>query len=143
MLDCGLRIEEALELTRDKIDMDNLLIKVRGKGEKHRIVPVSLELRRVLHRWLGRHRHAWVFPTMQGRRLHQRNTLRDLKLIGRRLKVTGVRVSFHTFRHTFRGELSSGRWEPLLPLKDLGPQQRHDNGKVPAKPRCRRSASRT
>ena len=101
MLDCGLRIEEALELTRDKIDMDNLLIKVRGKGEKHRIVPVSLELRRVLHRWLGRHRHAWVFPTMQGRRLHQRNTLRDLKLIGRRLKVTGVRVSFHTFRHTF------------------------------------------
>jgi len=101
LLDSGLRIEEAFELTRDKIDMDNLLIKVRGKGEKHRIVPVSLELRRVLHRWLGRHRHAWVFPTMQGRRLHQRNTLRDLKLLGHRMNVTGVRVSFHTFRHTF------------------------------------------
>jgi len=50
LLDCGLRIEEALELTREKIDMDNLLVKVKGKGDKHRIVPMSLELRRVLHR---------------------------------------------------------------------------------------------
>ena len=53
LLDSCLRIEEALELTRDKIDMDNLLVKVKGKGEKHRIVPMSLELRRVLHRWLS------------------------------------------------------------------------------------------
>jgi integrase/recombinase XerD len=101
LLDCGLRIEEALELTREKMDMDNLLVKVKGKGEKHRIVPMSLELRRVLHRWLNKHRHAWVFPTLQGRKLNQRNILRGLKLLGKRLSVTGVRVSFHTFRHTF------------------------------------------
>ena len=27
--------------------------------------------------------------------------LRDLKLLGKKLGMTGVRVSFHTFRHTF------------------------------------------
>ena len=109
LLDCGLRIEEALQLTREQIDMDNLLVKVKGKGEKHRIVPMSIELRRVLHRWLSRHKFILVFPTVQGRRLYQRNTLRGLKLLGERFYVTGVRVSFHTFRHTFAvGYLRAG-----------------------------------
>jgi len=101
LLDCGLRIEEALQLTREQIDMENLLVKVKGKGEKHRIVPMSFELRRVLHRWLSRHKFSLVFPTLQGRRLYQRNTLRGLKRLGERLHIIGVRVSFHTFRHTF------------------------------------------
>ena len=101
LLDCGLRIEEALQLTREQIDLENLLVKVKGKGEKHRIVPMSFELRRVLHRWLSRHKFTLVFPTLQGRKLNQRNSLRGLKDLGRRLHITGVRVSFHTFRHTF------------------------------------------
>jgi site-specific recombinase XerD len=101
LLDCGLRIQEALELRREQVDLENLLVKVKGKGEKHRIVPISFELRRVLHRWLTKHRFELVFPTLQGRDLNQRNSLRDLKLLGRRLHMAGVRVSFHTFRHTF------------------------------------------
>jgi len=43
LLDCGLRIQEALEFRREQIDLENLLVKVRGKGEKHRIVPISFE----------------------------------------------------------------------------------------------------
>src|SRR5262249_46814964 len=79
----------------------NLVLRVKGKGEKHRFVPMSFELRKVLYRWLSRHEYALVFPTLQGRRLNQRNLLRDLKVLGNKLGVTGVRVSFHTFRHTF------------------------------------------
>ena len=101
LLDSGLRFAEALELTRDKIDMDNLLIKVKGKGEKHRIVPMSFELRRVLHRWLSKHRHALVFPSLQGGTLNERNVRRALKVLGKQLRIADVRVSFHTFRHTF------------------------------------------
>jgi len=101
LLDCGLRIQEALELRREQVDLENLLVKVKGKGEKHRIVPISFELRRVLYRWLGKHKFGLVFPTLQGREQNQRNMLRDLKDLGRRLSITGVRVSFHTFRHTF------------------------------------------
>lgn len=101
LLDCGLRIQEALELGREQVDLENLLVKVKGKGEKHRIVPMSFELRRVLYRWLGKHKFVLVFPTFQGREQNQRNMLRDLKDLGRRLHISGVRVSFHTFRHTF------------------------------------------
>jgi integrase/recombinase XerD len=101
LLDCGLRIQEALELGRERVDLENLMVTVKGKGEKHRIVPISFELRRVLYRWLSKHRFGLVFPTFQGREQNQRNMLRDLKGLGRRLRITGVRVSFHTFRHTF------------------------------------------
>jgi integrase/recombinase XerD len=101
LLDTGLRVAEALEIRRDQFDFDNLLVKVRGKGQKQRIVPISFELRKVLFRWLGKHKFALAFPTQQGRTLNQRNTLDELKRLGRLLAVTGVRVSFHTFRHTF------------------------------------------
>jgi len=101
LLDTGLRIAEALELKREQFDFDNLLVKVRGKGQKYRLVPISFELRKVLFRWLGKHKFALAFPTMQGTALNQRNTLDELKRLGRHLGVTGVRVSFHTFRHTF------------------------------------------
>jgi integrase/recombinase XerD len=101
LLDTGLRIEEALGLQKVQLDLENLLVKVKGKGEKHRMVPMSFELRKVLFRWLSRHEFALVFPSLQGRKQLQRNMLRDLKLLGKRLNLTGVRVSFHTFRHTF------------------------------------------
>lgn len=65
------------------------------------MVPISFELRKVLYKWLARHEYALVFPTRQGTRLIQRNLLRELKAVGRQLGVMGVRVSFHTFRHTF------------------------------------------
>jgi integrase/recombinase XerD len=101
LLDTGLRIEEALGLLRSQLDLENLLVTVKGKGEKHRIVPMSFELRKVLFRWLAKHRFPLVFPSIQGGRQYQRNMLRDLKALGKKLGVTGVRVSFHTFRHTF------------------------------------------
>ena len=51
LFDTGLRISEALSVTKENVDLDNLAIKVNGKGGKHRLVPFSLELRKVLWRW--------------------------------------------------------------------------------------------
>jgi site-specific recombinase XerD len=47
-LDTGLRVEELLTLTRSSVDLGNLTLRVKGKGNKHRLVPVSMELRKVL-----------------------------------------------------------------------------------------------
>jgi integrase/recombinase XerD len=102
VLDTGLRLTEALNLTRDAVDFDNLVIKVRGKGGKHRLVPFSLECRRVVFRYLSRHDEAdFVFSTRTGTGLTERNTARDMKELGRKLRITGVRFSPHTLRHTF------------------------------------------
>jgi integrase len=84
LLDTGLRIEEALGLQKVQPDLENLLVKVKVKGEKNRIVPMSFELREALFRCLVRHEFSLVFPTLQGWRLTQRNLLRDLSSWGKR-----------------------------------------------------------
>jgi site-specific recombinase XerD len=48
------------------MDFDNLVIKVRGKGGKHRLVPFSVECRRVLFRYLSRQEMRLVFATRSG-----------------------------------------------------------------------------
>lgn len=105
ILDTGLRISEALGLTEEKLDFDNLCIKVAGKGGKERLVPMSFELRKILWRYTkstgdGKARRL-VFGTKYNTRLTVRNFLRDFKQLGQKLAITGVRVSPHTLRHTF------------------------------------------
>jgi site-specific recombinase XerD len=56
LVDTGVRIDEALKLRGDGVDLENLLVKVRGKGNKERIVPISIEMRKVLYRFLDKHR---------------------------------------------------------------------------------------
>ncbi|MEP6960852.1 MAG: tyrosine-type recombinase/integrase [Acidobacteriota bacterium] len=102
LLDTGIRINEALSLAKEDVDMDNLVLKIAGKGGKHRLVPFSAELRRLLFRWSVKSQPtSMFFETKRGAKLSQRNFLRDFKEWGEELKITGVRVSAHTCRHTF------------------------------------------
>ena len=104
LLDTGLRINEALSLTREDVDLDNMLLRVRGKGAKHRLVPISMEMRKLAWKWLRREDgppEAFVFQARMGSKLTQRNLLRSFKIFGNRLHISGVRFSFHTMRHTF------------------------------------------
>jgi len=59
-LDTGLRIDELLGLTRQNVDLDNLTLLVKGKGNKQRVLPMSIELRKVLYRHLAGHEHGLV-----------------------------------------------------------------------------------
>ncbi len=48
LIDTGIRIDEALTLTKDNADLENCLITVTGKGNKERIIPFSMEYRKTL-----------------------------------------------------------------------------------------------
>jgi integrase/recombinase XerD len=100
-MDTGCRIEELLTLTRDNVDFDSLILKVTGKGKKERIVPISIELRKSLFKLLRKHEFELVFCTQRGHTLGYRNMLRGFKLLAERLGINGIRISFHTLRHTF------------------------------------------
>ncbi len=109
VLDCGLRISEVLTLTWENVDLDSVCLKVKGKGSKERIVPISAELRKLLFRWQQRHKEPQLFCTRSGTRLTTRNAQRDFKLLFRAMGITGVRCSPHTLRHTFAvGYLRNG-----------------------------------
>ena len=100
-LDTGLRVSELLGLTSQDVDLDNLVLLVHGKGNKQRLVPVSVELRKVLYRHLSKQKHARLFTTRNGTPLTVRNSERDFKVMCGQAGITGVRASWHTLRHSF------------------------------------------
>jgi len=76
LVDTRARIGEALTLTRDAVDLDNLLVKLDGKTGQ-RVVPISIEGRKRLYTWLRSHHHRFVFPTVTGRQLRYDNLRTD------------------------------------------------------------------
>lgn len=102
----GLRVSEAAGLKVAKIDFERLLLKVHGKGDKERIVPLSRVAADVLLIYLGERVNNlddWVFP---GRRLvsdeHIKSTsiserFRDLL---RRFDMDDPHISAHSIRHS-------------------------------------------
>ena len=103
ILDGGYRISEVLGLVHEHCDFDNLVVRVRGKSNKHRLVPISSDMRKVLFRYAAKHsaRGMLLFGTRRNTLVTVRNFERDFKAIGAKLGITGVRFSPHTLRHTF------------------------------------------
>jgi integrase/recombinase XerD len=102
LFDTGLRIDEALSLTRDCVDFDQLLLTVKGKGNKQRQVPFSNELRKTLWRFAQKdHTGNLMFSTRDGLKLGRRVVLRDFKLLCGRLGIVPPRRTLHATRHTF------------------------------------------
>lgn len=78
LTDTGLRVEEALNLKRENIDLENLLIDVvKGKGGKFRRIPISPECRKVLFKHLRSHNFDLVFSSRNGGKLRYENVRPD------------------------------------------------------------------
>jgi integrase/recombinase XerD len=103
IFDCGLRASECIGLQVSDLDFDNLLISVKGKGNKHRLVPMSEELRKILWKFCG-DKTGYVFHTRDGKPLMRRNVLREIKRFCTRLGVPVPRRSVHAGRHTMATE---------------------------------------
>src|SRR5688572_30559021 len=100
LLDCGLRINEALGLERTSVDLGNLILRVLGKGGKERLVPISPELRKHLFRFLRGSSGRYVFETLDGQRLERHNAYSDIRSLCARVGIT-TRVHPHNFRHAY------------------------------------------
>jgi integrase/recombinase XerD len=101
MLDCGCRIEEALTLTKEDIDLDNDLVTLIGKGNKLRRVPIT-QVGVHLSRWINKQMPStakYIFGTATGTMLTQENASRDVRVVQR--KAGMAPLSWHSYRHTF------------------------------------------
>lgn len=102
LLDTGCRISEALDLRVQDCDLENLLLTLRGKGQKERKVPFSFELRKVLFRSVRETQpHSLLLATRQGSHLDRHIVLRDMKAFCRSLGFEPPARTLHAFRHTF------------------------------------------
>jgi integrase/recombinase XerD len=115
---CGLRVSELVELRLSHIFWEMEIIKVRGKGNKERLVPIGEQALAALRQYLtadeGRitvkkqaGEEDIVFLNRRGKRL-SRNMV--FMLVQKWAAAAGIQktVSPHTFRHSFATHLIEG-----------------------------------
>ena len=56
LLDTGLRASELVGLTMSDVNLDEGLLKVCGKGNKERVVPIGAKVQRAVWKYINRHR---------------------------------------------------------------------------------------
>lgn len=104
-IDAMLRLSELIGLELADVNLQARSIRVRhGKGDRERVVFMGKRLTRAMHDWLSARGHYVgedrVFITRQGSKLDSRNVQRILERYAEKAKLTDVRVSPHTLRHT-------------------------------------------
>ncbi len=112
----GLRLAELVDLDLTDVDLSDRTVRVTGKGNKTRIVPLGRFSVEALAKWLGERgsmagagTEQAMFLSQQGRRISHRSVQSRVKLWARRQGLP-VEVNPHLFRHSFASHLleSSG-----------------------------------
>jgi integrase/recombinase XerC len=135
----GLRVSELVGINLNDIDLKNLTVKVLGKGNKERIVPVGSKAARALDQYLrerpgmnpgGDH----LFVNTRGDRLNVRSVDR---IIRKYALLAGIpkNVSPHVLRHTFATHLLGGgadlrAIQEMLGHKSLSTTQRYTHTSI-------------
>jgi len=111
MLLQGLRSQEVLDLNRDDLLLSEAQIRVRGKGNKIRFLPLAPEAAQLLDHYLQLERPATstnaLFVSLKGPARGTRMTPAGLRSLFRHhRRTTGVKIANpHRFRHTFAADM--------------------------------------
>lgn len=115
LFSCGLRVSELVNLQLSNLYLDEGFIRVTGKGNKERLVPISPKAIKELNLWfLDRNlmkikpgEQDYVFLNRRGAHLTRTMILIMLK---RQAQEAGIQktISPHTLRHSFATELLKG-----------------------------------
>lgn len=113
---CGLRVSEVCELKLSDLFLDEGFVRVLGKGNKQRIVPISPRAIHEIHNWIDARSDINIRPgeedylflsAKRGRHLSRITVFHNIKQYVAAAQVQ-KEVSPHTFRHTFATHLLEG-----------------------------------
>ncbi|MDO5031639.1 site-specific tyrosine recombinase XerD [Corynebacterium sp.] len=110
----GARISEVIGLSVDDVTDNEGILKLRGKGDKERLVPVGTQATKALQAYLVRARpvlsqgksHA-LFLNTRGGALSRQSAWAALKTAAQRAELD-TSISPHTLRHSFATHLLEG-----------------------------------
>ena len=133
----GLRVSEAVGLPRAAVDLDARLVRVLGKGDKERIVPLGRPAAEALRRYLAlgrphldrRHRPD-LFLNARGGALTRAGAFLILRRLAEKAGLEPARVHPHLLRHSFATHLLEGgadlrSVQELLGHADLSTTERY------------------
>ena len=112
---CGLRVSELISLKISDISFSEHIIKIIGKGDQQRIVPLSKTLKKYLNNYINyirskqknKKNNDIVFLNKRGSKLSR---VMIFNIVKKYTKLSGIKkiVSPHTFRHSFATHLVEG-----------------------------------
>ena len=111
---CGLRVSECCDLTLNQIHLDQSFLRVIGKGDKERMVPMNRRSVKSIRQYLDLVRSSWaakrspyVFINPHGKPVSRQYIHTMIK---RKLREEGLdeSLSAHSFRHSFATHLLDG-----------------------------------
>jgi integrase/recombinase XerD len=113
-------VSEALGIDREHVVRDAETVRVIGKGDRERVVPVAEVALQWIDRYVSWPRAAWLaeageadgpgsplFVTRRGRRLTRQSAFKAVKDAAEAAGL-GDRISPHTLRHSFATHLLEG-----------------------------------
>lgn len=109
---CGMRLAEIVGVDIEDFENDFRLLRVLGKGDKERMIPIVERLRTELKRYIDRFLEPKIcktaknalFLSMRGERISRSDVQRSVARLLRECGVQG-KVSPHVLRHTFATRL--------------------------------------
>ncbi|WCA22560.1 tyrosine recombinase XerC [Candidatus Phytoplasma oryzae] len=128
MYGSGLRITELLELNIKDINLEQLHINIKGKGEKERIVPITKNTYKIINNYLLKIRpflikqnpkNYYVFLNKKGEKLSRQGCY---KIFKKKLKIANLKTNYspHTLRHSFATHLLENGMDLRTLQKILG-----------------------
>ncbi|HPT31346.1 MAG TPA: site-specific tyrosine recombinase XerD, partial [Prolixibacteraceae bacterium] len=113
---CGLRVSELVNLKLTNLNFDQGFIRVEGKGDKERLVPVSSSASEEITKYMEGYRKGLniskdcvntLFLNRRGKKLSRVMVFTIIKGLAEKVGMD-KRISPHTFRHSFATHLING-----------------------------------
>jgi site-specific recombinase XerD len=133
----GLRVSEAVGLEKGAVDLDDRIVRVVGKGEKERLVPLGRPAAEAVRRYLAlgrphldRRYRPELFLNARGGPLTRAGAFLILRKLAEKAGLEPERVHPHLLRHSFATHLLEGgadlrSVQELLGHADLGTTERY------------------
>ena len=113
---CGLRVSELVNLRLSNLHFEQEFLKISGKGEKERLVPISKRAIDLIKKYMSGYRKKLkidksseniLFLNRRGRKLSRVMIFTIIKNLAEKINL-GKSISPHTFRHSFASALVQG-----------------------------------
>jgi integrase/recombinase XerD len=133
----GLRVSEAVGLEKTAVDLDERIVRVLGKGEKERLVPLGRPAAEAVRRYLAlgrphldRRYRPELFLNARGGPLTRAGAFLILRRLAEKAGLEPERVHPHLLRHSFATHLLEGgadlrSVQEMLGHADLGTTERY------------------
>ncbi|MFU8927712.1 site-specific tyrosine recombinase/integron integrase [Acinetobacter puyangensis] len=120
----GLRLNELVNLKLSDIDWSQHLVRVKGKGNKTRIIPFGQKAEQALRHWLGMRitkilDHDFIFISRAGQKISDRQVQNRIKQQAKRAGLSAD-LHPHLLRHCFASHLLSNSGELRTVQEMLG-----------------------